>query len=90
MDNCPGTSEADAPSPGVPSFKLLACAAIAGALLVANGVRDDHPRSLRPPVPRPRPHSPHFATRPSVPPYDRCLRRILYGSLSPTSEWTRP
>ena len=90
MDNCHGTSGTDAPSPGVPSFKLLACAAIAGALLVANGVRDDRPPQPSTARARPRPHSPHFATRPSVLPYDRCLRRILYGSLSPTSEWTRP
>ncbi|MFE6129623.1 class F sortase [Streptomyces sp. NPDC056437] len=43
MDNCPRASGADAPSPGVPSFKLLACAAIIGALLVGNAMRDDRP-----------------------------------------------
>ncbi len=43
MDNCPRASGADAPSPGVPSFKLLACAAIIGALLVGSAMRDDRP-----------------------------------------------
>ncbi len=75
MHDCPRASDADAPSPGVPSFKMLACAAITGALLLANALRDDQP---------PQPSSAHARPSSTQPALRHAPERSAVRSLPPS------
>ncbi|MFJ5773895.1 class F sortase [Streptomyces sp. NPDC093094] len=82
MHECPSASDAGAPSSGAPSFRLLAYAAIAGALLMSNGLRDDHPPQPSsahavPPSAQPAPrHAPEPSAEVPLPPSDPVRLRI--------------
>ncbi|MFI2369379.1 class F sortase [Streptomyces sp. NPDC018833] len=58
MDDTSTTRSTDAAR--LPSYKLLACAAVAGAMLVAGALRDDHP-------PQPSPTQPWASSAQSAP-----------------------
>jgi sortase (surface protein transpeptidase) len=77
MENGHRPGSAEGPASLIPSFKVLACAAIAGILLVANAVRDEQPpqpsaaQAARSAAALPAPRAtPAPTTAPALPPSD--------------------